>query len=52
MSKVVKIYETVVTSFVVCRSETWPVTGMGMKRLNAWEGKILRRIYHWNFSLT
>lgn len=34
-----------VTPFVVCRSETWPVTGMDMKKLNTWKGKISSRIY-------
>lgn len=26
----------------VCRYETWPMTERDMKRMNAWEGKMLR----------
>ena len=29
----------------VCGSETWVMSEMDMKRLDTWEGKILRRIY-------
>jgi hypothetical protein len=45
MSEVVKMYKTVVTPVVVCGRETWLVTGVDMKRLNTWEGKILSRIF-------
>jgi hypothetical protein len=46
MSKIVKIkiYKTIVKPVVVYGSETRPMTVMGMKRLNAWERKSLRRI--------
>ena len=44
-SEAVKLYKTVVTPVVMCRSETWSVVGMAMKRLNTWEGKILRSLY-------
>ena len=47
MSKEVKItiYKTMLKPAAVCRSETWPVTEMDVKRLNTWDRKILRRIY-------
>jgi hypothetical protein len=45
MSKAVKIHKRVVTPVVVRRSVTWPVTGMDMKRINTWQGKILSSIY-------
>jgi len=34
-----------VESAVVCRSETWHMTAVDIKRLKTWERKILRRIY-------
>jgi len=39
MSEAVKVYKMVMTPFVVCRSETWSVAGMGMRGLDTWEGK-------------
>jgi hypothetical protein len=46
MSKAVKFKtcKSLVT-LVVFRSETWPVTEMDRKRLNAWEGKMLRLLH-------
>jgi hypothetical protein len=41
----ITIYKTVLKPAAVCRSETWSVTEMGVKRLNTWERKILRTIY-------
>jgi hypothetical protein len=45
----IKIYKTMVKAVVcvcvcVCGSATWTVAVMGMKRLNTWERKLLRRI--------
>ena len=47
MSKAVicKIYITLVKPFVVYGSETWTMTEIDMERMNAWDRKILRRIY-------
>jgi hypothetical protein len=47
MNKRVKItvQKAMVKPVVVYGRETWPMTAMDMKRLNAWERKILRRIY-------
>ena len=47
MCKAVKIqiYRMMVKPVVVYGSKTWPVTEMGMKRLNMWERKIFRKIY-------
>jgi hypothetical protein len=47
MSKAIKIkrYEMKVQPVAVYRSETWPMMEADMKRLNACETKILRRIY-------
>jgi hypothetical protein len=35
----------VLKPFLVYGSETWPLTEMDVKRLNAWETKILNGIY-------
>jgi hypothetical protein len=47
LSKAVKIemYKMMVKTVVVYGIETWPMTEMNLKRLSAWEGKILRWIY-------
>jgi hypothetical protein len=47
MSKAVKIKicKTMAKPAAVFGSETWVVSVMDMKRLGAWERKILRRIY-------
>ena len=47
MSKAVKIkiFKTIVKLAAVFGSETWAVRVMDMKRLGAWERKVLRRIY-------
>jgi len=47
MSKAVKIKicKTMVKPAAVFGSETWAVRVMDMKRLGAWERKVLRRIY-------
>jgi hypothetical protein len=47
MSKAVKIkiYKTIIQSFVVFEGGTWAKTEVDMTRLGAWERKILRSIY-------
>jgi hypothetical protein len=47
MSKAVKIKicKTIVKLAAVFESETWAVGVTDMKRLGAWERKVLRRIY-------
>ena len=40
----IKIYKMTVKPVVVYDSETWPVAEMGIKGLNTWERKMLRRI--------
>jgi len=40
----IRVYKMIVKPIVVCGSETWAVAEMDMKRLGAWERKIIRSV--------
>ena len=41
----IKIYRTIILSFVLCGCETWSLTHRKERRLRVFENRVLRRIF-------